>query len=178
MTQVAKHEVPKSESQASSPAPSAVTPLPAKPLKPADLGLTEFTTRHFTLTLDEAQFAQVFDPLWWSNVSDRMRQGDIVAVHSPNGNSFSELHVRRVHKAGDVKSKPGVVVGVLHQVRFAPIESEATQATAPAYRAQWLGPNRNWGVIRVADQVVMVSDLPDEDAAVGHLRAMTRPPTK
>jgi hypothetical protein len=186
MSQVAtaiKHD-PKPEAAHAAPpahtAPpaAALAPLPQRPLRPSDYRSAEYTTRRSTITLAQEEFRRVSDPVFWSNIIDSMRPGDFIEVHSPDSSYFAELYVRKVYKAGDASSKPGAVVQVLRHLKFEPIETAEIHANAPAYKAMWLGPNHNWGVIRIADGVTVVADLPDEDAARGHLRAMTRTPTK
>jgi hypothetical protein len=168
MTQVAKQEVPKAEPQAAPPA--ALKPLPLKPLPPSARGLKEYVTRSHAVTWPAGvPFEEVHNPDFWANVASELRQGDSIDIHWANGSAFAELFVQEILTAGAAKTKSGAIIGVLRHIKFARMERAKQD---PLHETKFLGPNRGWGVVRIDDQTVMVSDLPDRETAETHRLSM------
>jgi hypothetical protein len=170
MTQPTKHEA-KSESQAPSPPATAASLKPPKPLPVSAIGLAEYTTRRHTVTLPpDTPVERVEQADFWANVADRLRPGDSIEVHCPKGSFFAELYVREIcHSGGVAKAKSGAIVHVLRHVKFEPIEHAKQAAT---HEVAFLGPNPGWGVVRIADQAIVIAGLPDKETAQSHMHAM------
>jgi hypothetical protein len=153
------------------PEPKPPNARASRPLPVSQMSLTEFATRHHVVTLPaDVPFERVEEPSFWSNVTDRLRPGDLIDVHSQAGDYFGQLYVREAGFGDPTRAKFGAVMHVLSFTKFDPIEPRKREA--PTHEARFLGPNQGWGVVRLIDAVPVVENLPDRPAAEAKLRAM------
>jgi hypothetical protein len=115
-------------------------------------------------------FERVKDPTLWVNLSDRLRVGDKISVHSTTQSFFGELYVREAGYGDPTRAKFGAVVHVLSFHEFDAIEPRKREA--PTHEVRFLGPNQGWGIVRLADGKVTVDSLPDRPAAEQKLKAV------
>ena len=110
---------------------------------------------------DGTPFEDVLVPVYWTNVARKLKPGDIIKVHAPDGTYFAELYVR-------TSSRLEASVVVLRKMDFdaadeAPPISDDLMVKFRNHRA-------GWGIIRASDKSVMRDGFQTREAADMWLR--------
>ena len=146
-------------------------PRPMRPLAPSKMQLSEYGTRHFTVTLEAGTpLHHLTDPLFWANVTQLLRPCVKVDVFDAGGAFYIELLCRDVAQARPTTgAKGGAMMVVLRHVELAPL---TTKAMPNEHEIRHLGPSDGWCIIRLADERPIVRNLDSREVAEQHLRAM------
>jgi hypothetical protein len=156
---------------ASAPEPKPMNARASRPLAVSQIKLAEYATQRHVVSLpSEVDFLRVEEPSFWANVTDRLRPGDLIDVHSQAGLFFGQLYVREAGFGDPTRAKFGAVVHVLGYHEFDRIEPRKREA--PTHEVRFLGPVQSWGIVRLIDGAVVVENLPDRPTAEAKLRAM------
>jgi hypothetical protein len=115
-------------------------------------------------------YEDLFAPEYWSHISEKMRQGDLIEVRPEDGSYFALLYAVAVQRQA-----AAVIEIVKKDLSTDPVNMPLTES---GVRVEWKGPVRKWAVIRTKDNQI-VSDkhevrLTADTAAAEYLRVISR----
>ncbi len=109
----------------------------------------------------------ILKPSFWSCVSEKFTQGDLIDVRVDDETFFAQYYVKSC-------SRVYAHVFELNWVDLSDTESDKLQEDMEEYEYKYRGPHAKHSIIRKSDSVVIVEKLPTKTAALEWLVGFKR----
>ena len=128
----------------------------ARKLPESAFRLASFVTNRWNVVPDDGTLLEdVLERVYWTNVAQKLRPGDILEVHAPDGSYYAELYVRSASRL-----EASVTPLVVHK-----FGDEGQEAGDDGLMVKFRNHVAKWGVIRRVDKFVVRDGFQTQEMA-------------
>jgi hypothetical protein len=128
--------------------------------------LANYVNNEWSIVPDDGTaFDDVLVPVYWTNVARKLKPGDLIKVHAPDGSYYAELYVRSAERLA-------ASVVVLNKMDFG--SADAAEVGGDDLTVKWRNHKALWGVVRGSDKAVVKDNFPTRETAEEWLRDRRR----
>ncbi len=126
-------------------------------------------TTHYAVPPAGTRIESLEDPSYWSHIAQLLRPCDRIEVDAEDGAFYAKFKVNYCDKlSASVTRLEYVVLG----------EAPKLEMHEDAFTIRYNGPHAKWGVIRVADKVLLATDMQSKEEAdvwlKDHIKVMAK----